>query len=162
MKQTTLIIDAGQVRDLVICLAKNAVRDLTRNQKEKNLDKSEFHTALQSLLLEQARDFCCYGGKEHPLPNLEGNGRKGRAWWTLTDRQLAAVFEFDSTIRMRSLRKLLAVDCLYRFNSMEYIIFFWRFLLFLNGFRCSYIPIELRIKDRLYKRATFNIIEAIE
>lgn len=95
MKQTTLIIDADQVRDLVIRLAKNVVHDLTRNRKEKDVDKSEFHTALQSLLLEQARDFCCYGGKEHPLPNLEGDGRKGRidlAWWTLANRQLSAVF----------------------------------------------------------------------
>jgi hypothetical protein len=118
MKQTTLIIDADQLREIVVRLKNDVVRELTRNRKEKMVDKLEFHGALQKKLLELAPDFCCYGEKEHPIPNVQSNGRSGRidvAWWTLADRDLLAVFEIDSTVRTKSLRKILHANCPYRF-----------------------------------------------
>ncbi|BAU27748.1 hypothetical protein DFP93_1025 [Aneurinibacillus soli] len=118
MKQTTLVIDAEQVREIIVRLANDAVRELTQNRKKKMVDKLEFHMALQKKLLEIAPDFCCYGEKEHLIPHVQENGRGGRidvAWWTLADRKLLAVFEIDSTIRTKSLRKILHADCSYRF-----------------------------------------------
>lgn len=94
------------------------VRELTRNRKEKMVGKLEFHGVLQKNLLELAPDFCCYREKEHPIPNVQSNGRSGRidvAWWTLADRDLLAVFEIDSTVRTKSLRKILHANCPYRF-----------------------------------------------
>ncbi|MED0758538.1 hypothetical protein P4S93_14235 [Aneurinibacillus thermoaerophilus] len=118
MKQTTLMIDADQLREIVVRLANDVVRELTQNRKEKMVDKLEFHSALQKKLLELAPDFCCYGEKEHPIPNVQSNDRSGRidvAWWTLADRELLAVFEIDSTVRTKSLRKILHANCPYRF-----------------------------------------------
>jgi hypothetical protein len=118
MKQTTLIIDAEQLREAVLRLAKEVVRELTQNQKKKHVNKTEFHFALQKKLLELAPDFCCYGEKEHPVPNGRIDGRPDRidvAWWSIADRQLVAVFEIDSTIRTKSLKKILASPCPYRF-----------------------------------------------
>ncbi|AMA72730.1 hypothetical protein ACH33_07605 [Aneurinibacillus sp. XH2] len=118
MKQTTLIIDADQLREIVVRLANDVVRELTQNRKEKMVDKLEFHAALQKKLLELAPDFCCYGEKEHPIPNMQSNGRSGRidvAWWTLADRELLAVFEIDSTVRTKSLRKILHANSPHRF-----------------------------------------------
>ncbi|ERI11413.1 hypothetical protein HMPREF0083_00496 [Aneurinibacillus aneurinilyticus ATCC 12856] len=46
------------------------VRELTRNRKEKMVDKLEFHGVLQKNLLELAPDFCCYREKEHPIPDV--------------------------------------------------------------------------------------------
>jgi hypothetical protein len=118
MKQTTLIIDADQLREIVVRLANDVVRELTRNRKEKMVDKLEFHGALQKKLLELAPDFCCYGEKEHPILHAQEDGRSGRidvAWWTLADKKLAAVFEIDSIMRTKSLHKILHADCPYRF-----------------------------------------------
>jgi hypothetical protein len=96
------MIDADQLREIVVRLANDVVRELTRNRKEKMGNKLEFHGALQNKLLELAPDFCCYREKEYPIPNVQSNGRSGRidiAWWTLADRDLLPVFEFDSTVR---------------------------------------------------------------
>jgi hypothetical protein len=46
MKQTTLMIDADQLREVVVRLANDVVRELSRNRKEQMVGKLEFHAAL--------------------------------------------------------------------------------------------------------------------
>jgi hypothetical protein len=106
------------LREIVVRLANDVIRELNENRKEKIVDKIQFHMALQKKLLELTPDFCCYREKEHPILNTREDGRSGRinvAWWTLSDRDLLAVFEIDSTVRTKSLHKILHANCPYRF-----------------------------------------------
>ncbi|GED13761.1 hypothetical protein [Aneurinibacillus migulanus] len=58
MQQITLIIDAEKLREVVLHLVEEVVREPTHSQKKKHVNKTEFHFALQKKLLDLAPIFC--------------------------------------------------------------------------------------------------------
>lgn len=83
---------------------------------QKSVSKRQFHNAMQQRIINLANSFNLKGLSEYRVDNIRADGRDGRidvVW--LADLRPVTVFEIDSRIRIKSIKKLLAVEVPFRF-----------------------------------------------
>lgn len=83
---------------------------------QKFVTKRQFHNAMQQRIINLANSFNLKGLSEYRVDNIRADGRDGLidvVW--LADSRPIAVFEIDSGIRIKSIKKLLAVKVPFRF-----------------------------------------------
>ena len=75
----------------------------------------DFHNTLQRRVADMASQFGFMGVREYPVYNAEVGveGLADVAW--MAKKRLTAVFEIDSSPRMKSVQKLIALDAPFRF-----------------------------------------------
>lgn len=83
---------------------------------QKSVSKRQFHNAMQQRIVNLANSFYLKGLREYRVDNIRADGRGGLidvVW--LAGLRPVAVFEIDSRIRIKSIKKLLAVEAPFRF-----------------------------------------------
>jgi hypothetical protein len=83
---------------------------------QESVNKRLFHKLMQQRIVHLANSFNLESLSEYRVNNIRADGRAGLidvVW--LTDSRPVTVFEIDSRIRIKSIKKLLAVEVPFRF-----------------------------------------------
>ena len=92
------------------------IRCISEETTQKSISKRQFHKIMQWRIVNLANSFNLEGLSEYRVNNIRADGRDGLidvVW--LTNSRPVAVFEIDSRIRVKSIKKLLAVEVPFRF-----------------------------------------------
>jgi hypothetical protein len=94
---------SGRIREIAVGLNPGSMAPL------------DFHNSLQKKVADLGAEFGFRGVREYPVHALSGRteGLADVAW--KAKRRLASVFEIDSSLNVKSLRKLLALEVPFRF-----------------------------------------------
>lgn len=87
------------------------IREISEEISWKSLNKKQFHDAMQYSITKLAANFNLKGLSEYRVDNVRVDGRGGLidvVW--LANLRPVAVFEIDSSFRIKSIKKLLAVE----------------------------------------------------
>lgn len=92
------------------------IKCISEEISQKSVSKRQFHNVMQQRIINLANSFNLKGLSEYRVDNIRVDGRNGRidvVW--LADLRPVTVFEIDSRIRIKSIKKLLAVKVPFRF-----------------------------------------------
>jgi len=92
------------------------IKCISEEISQKSVSKRQFHNVMQQRIINLANSFNLKGLSEYRVDNIRADGRNGRidvAW--LVDFRPVTVFEIDSRVRIKSIKKLLAVKAPFRF-----------------------------------------------
>jgi len=92
------------------------IKHISEEVSQKSVSKKQFHNAMQQRIINLANSFNLKGLREYRVHNIRADGRDGLidvVW--LADLKPVTVFEIDSRIRIKSIKKLLAVEVPFRF-----------------------------------------------
>ncbi|MBU4259588.1 MAG: hypothetical protein KKI12_09040 [Proteobacteria bacterium] len=92
------------------------IKCVSEEISQKSVSKRQFHNVMQQRIINLANSFNLKGFSEYRVDNIRADGRNGRidvVW--LADLRPVTVFEIDSRIRIKSIKKLLAVKVPFRF-----------------------------------------------
>ena len=92
------------------------IKCVSEEFSQKSVSRKQFHNAMQQRIINLANSFNLKGLSEYRVDNIRADGRAGLidvVW--LTDSRPVTVFEIDSRIRIKSIKKLLAVKVPFRF-----------------------------------------------
>jgi len=92
------------------------IKCISEEISQKSVSKRQFHNAMQQRIINLANSFNLKSLSEYRVDNIRADGRNGRidvVW--LADLRPVTVFEIDSRIRIKSIKKLLAVKVPFRF-----------------------------------------------
>ncbi|HYB75611.1 MAG TPA: hypothetical protein VEC08_01500 [Nitrososphaerales archaeon] len=91
------------------------VRSMASTLRSEDMAPLDFHNTLQRDIANLATEFGYRGVREYPVYGREEGveGLADVAW--IAKRQLVSVFEIDSAPKVKSVRKLLALDAPFRF-----------------------------------------------
>ena len=92
------------------------IKCVSEEISQKSVSRRQFHNVMQQRIINLANSFNLKSLSEYHVDNIRANGRGGRidvVW--LADLRPITVFEIDSGIRIKSIKKLLAVEAPFRF-----------------------------------------------
>jgi hypothetical protein len=92
------------------------IKCISEEISQKSVSKRQFHKVIQQRIVNLAKSFNLEGLTEYRVDNIRADSRDGRidvVW--LADSRPVTVFEIDSRIRIKSIKKLLAVEVPFRF-----------------------------------------------
>ena len=92
------------------------IKRISEEIAQKSVSKRQFHNLMQQRIISLANNFNLESLSEYRVDNIRADGRNGRidvVW--LADSRPVTVFEIDSRIRIKSIKKLLAVEVPFRF-----------------------------------------------
>lgn len=92
------------------------IKCISEEIAQKSVSKRQFHNLMQQGIINLANSFNLKGLSEYRVSNIRADGRAGLidvVW--LVDLRPVTVFEIDSRIRIKSIKKLLAVKIPFRF-----------------------------------------------
>ena len=92
------------------------IKCVSEEFSQKSVSRKQFHNAMQQRIINLANSFNLKGLSEYRVDNIRADGRNGLidvVW--LADLRPVTVFEIDSSIRIKSIKKLLAVEAPFRF-----------------------------------------------
>ena len=92
------------------------IKCISEEIAQKSVSKRQFHNLMQQRIINLANSFNLKGLSEYRVDNIRADGRNGLidvVW--LADLRPVTVFEIDSSIRIKSIKKLLAVEAPFRF-----------------------------------------------
>lgn len=92
------------------------IKRISEEIAQKSVSKRQFHNLMQQRMINLVNSFNLKGLSEYRVDNIRADGRAGLidvVW--LADSRPVTVFEIDSRIRIKSIKKLLAVKVPFRF-----------------------------------------------
>jgi len=92
------------------------IKHTSEEISRESLNRKQFHDAIQHSITNLANEFNLKGLSEYRVDNIRADGRSGLidVVWS-ADLRPVAVFEIDSSFRIKSIKKLLAVKVPFRF-----------------------------------------------
>lgn len=84
--------------------------EIFKSSAQKIRRKVRYHNFIQYHLVRLAEKYNLLGGREYKIPNYKGDHRNGSldiAWIDPKNRKIIAIFEIDSSLREKSVNKLI-------------------------------------------------------
>jgi len=102
-------------RDQFIRSVSERIRAIASRLNSENKASLDFHNSLQRRVTELGAEFGFRGVREYPVwsPGGDVRGLADVAW--MAKRRLVAIFEIDSTPKIKSVKKLTVLDAPFRF-----------------------------------------------
>ncbi len=110
------MLKALEERQVYIESVLHNIKCISEEIMQKSVSKRQFHKVMQQRIIHLASSFDLKGLSEYRVNNIRADGRDGLidvVW--LADTRPVTVFEIDSRIRIKSIKKLLAVEVPFRF-----------------------------------------------
>lgn len=107
-----ILVERQAFIESVIHNIKHGMKEISRE----SLNRRQFHDAMQFSITNLANIFNLKGLSEYQIDKVRADGRGGLidvVWFA--DLRPVAVFEIDSSIRVKSIKKLLAAKAPFRF-----------------------------------------------